>query len=73
MPVFFREFKVTDGAGNEHIFKHYPNQDGKVIVEKDEIDSTLHARVHLLKLIETAHEYMSDNTIVKIEIQEDEE
>ncbi len=69
----FRTYKITDEDGNEIIFKHYPNQNGKIVSIKDTIDASLHARKDLNYLIETASSFMEDNTICKVEIEEDEE
>jgi len=73
MPLFFREYTITDEGGKIHAFKHYPNQEGKIVVEKDELDSSLRARRDLITLISTASSYMDDNTICKVEINEGED
>lgn len=73
MAIPFRHYKITDEEGKEYSFKHYPNQGGKVVTEKDEIASSLHARRLLLTMIDSISAFMSDNTICRVEIEEDKE
>lgn len=73
MPIQFRTYKITEEGGKEWIFKHYPNQNGKIVTEKADINASLGARKHLHALIGSASAFMSDNTICKIEVEEDEE
>ena len=73
----YREFTITDEEDLQYIFKHYPEEnpksDGLIVVEKDEIPSTLDARAALIAFIRKVTVYMSDNTICKVEIEEKEE
>ena len=70
MGIFFRQYEITDEEGLQHIFKHYPNQGNKIIVDKDDIDASLHARRDLFKMLDAASSFMEDNTICKVEIEE---
>ena len=70
MAIFFRRFKIEEEGGKEIIFKHYPNQSDLIDMEKDDMDISLHARQDMLKMISVVHDFMSDNTIHKVEIEE---
>jgi len=63
----------TDEEDEKIIFKHYPNQDSKIVMIQDTIVSTLHARRDLFNMLDAASRFMEDNTICKVEIEEDEE
>ena len=73
MAIFFRKFEVRDAGGDKSIFKHYPNQADKIVVEEDTLDSSLPAREKLINFIKATHSYMSENSINKVEIEEGED
>ena len=70
----YREFLIKDEGGKQTKFQVYPDL---AVPEKDlikpvfeEIEMTLHAKNHLMQLINTANKFMSDNTICEVEIKE---
>ena len=73
MGIPYRLYTISDEEGDEIVFKHFPNQNGRVETIKDTIHASLHARKDLISLIETASRFMDDNTISKVEIEEDED
>lgn len=73
MGIFYMKFEVKDASGDTCIFKYYPNQQGKIVVEEDTLDSSLDTREELNKFIVSAHSYMSKNTINKVKIKEGED
>ena len=73
MAIPIRLYTITDESGKKHEFKHYPNQDNKIVVDKDEISMSLHARRDLYNMLDAASRFMEDNTICKVEIEEGKE
>lgn len=73
MGIKYRKFEIKEEGGKEWVFKHYPNQNGKIVTETADINASLGARIHLNALIKTASIFMSDNTICSVEIKEGEE
>lgn len=73
MSIPIRLYTITDEEGKKIIFKHYPNQNNKIVMIEDSIDASLHARRDLFSMLDAASSFMEDNTICKVEIEEDKE
>ncbi len=68
----FRKFTITDTEDKEIVFKVYPEENNKVVFEKDEIPLKLETRLSLLRNITSISQFMDGNTVFKLEVEEEE-
>lgn len=66
----YRKFVITDEAGKKVKLNMYPTADKTVVTEKWEIDMGMDTRKHLHNLMLIVEEFMSGNTISKLEVEE---
>ncbi len=67
-----RRWRITEESGKTVEFTVQPQPPDLIKVQKWEIDMELPTQKHLTDLIGMVNDFMNDNTIAKVEIEEEE-
>lgn len=66
----YRKVTINDAEAKKIELKVYPDQEDNIVTIMHEIDLTFATRKALTSLLSAAKQFMSGNTITKVEIEE---